>query len=89
MCLGRPAQADDSIIRRQAMPREAVIHKVNPYELHGVLYYHLFLSYEGTPDNLRECRLAHDAIYPSPKDGDRVLVETILNMVTEIKRKND
>jgi hypothetical protein len=71
------------------VPREAIIHKVNPYELHGVRYYHLFLSYADAPDSLHQVRLAHDAIYPSPKDGDGVLVETILNMVTEVKRKSD
>jgi hypothetical protein len=45
------------------MPREAIIRKVNPYELHGVRYYQIFLAFEDTPDSLREVRLAHDAVY--------------------------
>ena len=71
------------------MPREATIHKVNPYELHGVLHYQLFLSFEDTPDSYREVRLAHDAVYASPSEGDRVTVETLLSMITAVKKKDD
>ena len=71
------------------MPREAIIHKVNPYELHGVRYYQILLSFADTPDSIREVRLAHDAVYPSPSDGDRVTVEIILSMITEVKKKDD
>ncbi|HLF71085.1 MAG TPA: hypothetical protein VI759_02900 [Dehalococcoidia bacterium] len=71
------------------MPREAIIRKVNPYELHGVRYYQIFLSYADTPDSVREVRLAHDAVYPSPSDGDLVTVETILSMVTEVKKRDE
>ena len=71
------------------MPREAIIHKVNPYELHGVRYYQMFLSFADTPDGIREVRLAHDAVYPSPTEGDRVMVETILSMITEVRKKDD
>jgi hypothetical protein len=68
------------------MPREAIIHKVTPYELHGVRYYQIFLSFEDTPDRLREARLANDAVYASPCDGDRVMVETLLSMITGVKK---
>ncbi len=71
------------------MPREATIQKVNPYELHGVLHYQMFLAFEDTPDSLREVRLAHDAVYASPCDGDRVTVETLLSMITAVKKKDD
>ena len=71
------------------MPREAIIHKVNPYELHGVRYYQIFLAYANTPDSLREVRLAHDLVYPSPGEGDRVTVESLLSVVTEVKKKDD
>jgi len=71
------------------MPREATLHKVNPYELHGVRHYQLFLSFDDTPDSLREVRLAHDAVYPSPSEGDRVMVDTLLSMVTGVKKKDD
>jgi hypothetical protein len=71
------------------MPREAIIHKVNPYDLHGVRYYQIFLSFQDTPDSLREVRLAHDAVYASPSDGDRVMVETLLSMITGVKKMDD
>ncbi len=74
---------------RRTIPREAIINKLNPYELHGVRYYQMFLSFDDTPDSLREVRLAHDAVYPSPSEGDRVTVETILSMVTGVKKKDD
>ena len=71
------------------MPRTAIIQKVNPYELHGVLHYQMFLSFEDTPDSVREVRLAHDAVYASPCDGDRVIVETLLSMITDVKKMDD
>lgn len=69
------------------MSRDALIHKVNPYELHGVRHYQIFLSFLDTPDSVREVRLAHDAVYPSPSDGDEVTVETLLSMITEVRKK--
>lgn len=71
------------------MARDAIIHKVNPYELHGVRYYQLFLAYDDAPDRLSEVRLSHDVVYASPSDGDRVSVESILSIVTEVKKKDD
>ena len=59
---------------------------MNPYELHGVRYYQMFLSFDDAPDSLREVRLSHDVVYPSPSDGDRVTVETILSMITGVKK---
>ncbi len=67
------------------MAREAIIQKVNPYELHGVRYYQIFLSFPESPDSVQEVRLAHDVVYPSPSEGDRVTVETLLSMITEVK----
>jgi hypothetical protein len=69
------------------MAHDAIIHKVNPYDLHGVRYYQLFLAYDDTPDTLREVRLPHDAVYDSPADGDHVSVESILSMVTAVRKQ--
>ena len=69
------------------MARDAIIHKVNPYELHGVRYYQLFISYADTPESVREVRLSHDAVYKDPADGDEVTVENILSMVTEVRKR--
>jgi hypothetical protein len=69
------------------MAREAIIRRVNPYELHGVRYYQLGVSYVDEPDSMREIRISHDAIYDNPVDGDRVLVEMVLNVVTEVRKR--
>jgi hypothetical protein len=68
------------------MARQAVIHAVQPYDLHGVRYYAIRYAYANEPDTLREARLAHDSIYPDPKAGDQILVEAILNVVTDITK---
>ena len=70
------------------MAREAIIHKVNPYELHGVRYYQIFLAYADAPETIREVRLAHDVVYDSPSEGDRVKVEAILSIVTEVSKQD-
>ncbi len=70
------------------MAREATIHRVKPFDLHGVRYYAFVYSYANEPDKLREARVAHDAIYPDPKEGDTVLIEAILNMISEVTKKD-
>ncbi len=69
------------------MARDAVIRGVNRYELHGVPYYQLAISFVDEPDSAREVRISHDAIYGNPADGDRVLVEMVLNVVTQVRKK--
>ena len=71
------------------MPRDAIIHRVNPYDLHGVRYYQILLSYADSPDSVREVRLAHDAVYASPSEGDHVTVEAILSVITELKKQEN
>jgi len=67
--------------------RDAVIHRVNPYLLHGEQYYEIVYSYTNEPDTLRQSRVAHTNIYPSPQEGDHVIVDAILSVITEIKKK--
>ena len=69
------------------MAQEAIIRKVNPYELHGVVYYQVYLSYAETPDMVNEVRLAHDVVYASPAEGDVVTVEKLMSIVTGVKKK--
>lgn len=69
------------------MARDAVIHRVNPYLLHGEQYYEILYAYSNEPDTLRQSRIAHDYIYPNPQEGDDVLIEAVLNIITEIKKK--
>ena len=69
------------------MAREATLHQVQPYQLHGTPYYALVFSYADEPDVSREARLAHDAVYPDPQPDDTILVEAVLNIVTEVRKK--
>ncbi len=69
------------------MARDALIHRVNPYLLHGEQYYEIVYAYTNEPDTLRQSRIAHTNIYPSPQEGDHVLIEAVLNIITEIKKK--
>ena len=69
------------------MAREAMIHRVNPYLLHGEQYYEILYAYTNEPDTLRQSRIAHTNIYSDPQEGDHVLIEAILNVITEISKK--
>ena len=69
------------------MAREAIIREVHQYDLHGVAYYRLLVSYSAEPNSVQEVRISHDSIYGEPADGDRILVEAVLNIVTEVRKK--
>ena len=68
------------------MARDAVLRRVNPYLLHGEQYYEIFYTYTNEPDTLRQSRIAHNYIYVNPRAGDSVLIEALLNVITEIKK---
>ncbi len=69
------------------MARAAIIREVSRYDLHGVAYFRLLVSYDKEPNSVQEVRISHDSIYGEPADGDRILVEAVLNVVTEVRKK--
>ncbi len=69
------------------MARDALIHRVNPNLLHGEQYYEIFYSYANEPDTLRQSRIAHTNIFSNPQAGDEVLIEAVLNVIMEVKKK--
>lgn len=69
------------------MARSAVVYKLSPYLLHGVQYYQLSLVYPDQPGVVQEARLAQEAVYPNPQEGDEVMVDMILNMITAVRKK--
>ena len=69
------------------MAREAIVRKVKPYDLHGVPHYQLAVSFVDEPDSVREVRIAHDSIYANPSAGDSIVVDMILSVVTEVRKK--
>lgn len=68
------------------MASEAIIREVSRYELHGVLYFRLLVSYEKEPNSVQEVRICHDSIYEEPADGDHIVVDAIMNVVTEVRK---
>ncbi|MEX2446268.1 MAG: hypothetical protein WD734_02925 [Dehalococcoidia bacterium] len=63
----------------------ATIQAVQPYQLHGVLYYHLEYVPDGQ-EQPRAARVPHEAAYPDPQPGDRVDVSEILGIVDRVSR---
>ena len=63
----------------------AVLQAVQPYELHGVVYYRLLYLVEGESAP-REARVSHDMAYPDPAAGDRVEVHALLGIVDRVTK---
>lgn len=64
---------------------QATIEAVQPYLLHGVLYYQLRYVVDGEPQ-AREARLSHDMAYAEPRSGDRIDVHALLGIVDRVTR---
>lgn len=62
----------------------AVLHAVQPYDLHGVRYYQF--QYVGDDGQPRQARLSHDMAYADPQPGDNVEVHAILGIVDRVTR---
>ena len=69
------------------MAKEAIIHKAQPFDLHGTPYYQLVFSYANEPDIAREARLGQESVYDSPRPGDLVLIETVMDTVVDVRKK--
>jgi len=66
----------------------AVLHAVQPYELHGVLYFRMLYVVDGE-DSPREARVSHEMTYADPSPGDRVDVHALLGIVDRVTRIED
>ena len=64
---------------------QGTIQAVQPYELHGILYYRLRYVLDGA-EQPNEARLSHDMAYPDPGPGDRVDVHSLLGIVDSVRR---
>lgn len=67
----------------------ATIQAIQPFQLHGVLYYQLAYVPDGdnaAPSPARVARVSHDMIYADPQPGDRVDVRAILGVVDRVVR---
>ena len=61
----------------------AILHTVQPYDLHGVRYYRLLYLVDGDVAP-REARLSHDMAYADPAAGDHVEVHALLGIVDRV-----
>lgn len=66
----------------------AVIQAVQPYELHGTLYYALRYLVEGQAQP-REARISHDMAYLNPQPGDHVDVHALLGIVDRVTKLDE
>lgn len=69
------------------MAREAIVRKVNPYDLHGVPHYQLAVSFVDEPNMVQEVRISQDSIYANPSVGDSIVLDMVLSVVTEVRKK--
>jgi hypothetical protein len=68
-------------------PQPGVILQLRPYELHGTPYFALLYRLDADPETAaREARVSHEMIYANPQPGDRVMVESVLNVVDRVTR---
>ncbi|MFA7296029.1 MAG: hypothetical protein WC211_02445 [Dehalococcoidia bacterium] len=63
----------------------AILYQVQPYELHGTLYYALRYLVDGQ-EELREARISHDMAYATPAPGDRVEIHALLGIVDRVTK---
>jgi hypothetical protein len=71
-------------------PQPGVILQLRPYELHGTPYVAVLYRLDADPEAAaREARLSFEMIYADPHPGDRVLVESVLNVVDRMMRAPD
>lgn len=64
---------------------QGTVQAVQPYQLHGTLYYQFMLLLDGDT-RPRDARLSHDMAYPDPAAGDRVEVHSVLGIIDGVRR---
>jgi hypothetical protein len=64
--------------------REAVVREVKAFDLHGVTYYDLALTF--ADGSTQSARLGSEGVPDGLKAGDRILVTMAANMVVSLRR---
>jgi hypothetical protein len=63
--------------------REAILHKLRPISIHGQLSYDLHYRFVDEPDSqLRVARVGPEALAPGLQEGDHVLLDFLVGVVT-------
>ncbi len=67
--------------------KEAVLEQLRAIEIHGARFYDLLLSWADAPGAPPEAaRIGGEMIYADPREGDRVVVERIANVVARVEK---
>ena len=68
--------------------REAILHKLQPVSIHGQLSYDLHYRFVDEPDSqLRVARVGPEALSPGLQQGDRVLLDFLVGVVTAARKQ--
>jgi hypothetical protein len=69
--------------------REAILHKLQPVSIHGQLSYDLHYRFVDEPDSqLRVARVGPEALSPGLQQGDRVLLDFLVGVVTAARKQS-
>lgn len=64
---------------------EAVLRIVQPFQVHGALFYEIGFSLASDPPgSVRRARVSDNLVYTDPKPGDRVKIALLMGNVTRI-----
>ena len=67
--------------------REAVVHRMQPISIHGQLSYDLHYRFVDEPDTQpRVARIGGEAIDKGVQEGERVLLDFLVGVVTAVHR---
>jgi hypothetical protein len=66
--------------------RDATVHRLQPISIHGQLSYDVHYMFDDDPDQPRVARLGPEAIVPGLQSGDRVRLDFLVGVVTQIHR---
>ena len=69
--------------------REAILHRLRPISIHGQLSYDLHYRFIDEPDSqLRVARVGPEALAPDLQEGDRVLLDFLVGVVTGARKQS-
>ena len=67
--------------------REAVLHRIQPISIHGQLSYDIHYRFLDEPDSqLRVARIGGEAIDRGVQEGERVLLDFLVGVVTGVHK---
>ena len=66
--------------------RDAIVHRLQPISIHGQLSYDVHYTFDDDPDQPHVARVGPEAVAPGVESGDRVRLDFLVGVVTNIHR---